>query len=104
MPLSPRAVALLREARKLHGGDGLIFPSPDTGKGLSHVAFNKLLRKQGIAAQTHGFRSSFRNWAGELSGASHEACERALAHTVRNQAEAAYNRTDLLDQRRGVDG
>ena len=56
----------------------------------------------GVKATAHGFRSSFRNWAGELSGASHEAMERALAHTIKNRTEAAYNRTDLLEQRRGL--
>ena len=98
VPLSPRALELLREARGLHNGD-LVFPSP-RGKPQGHATLAKLLRDLGIDAVPHGFRASFRNWAGELSGASHEACERALAHTVRNQAEAAYNRTDLLDQRR----
>ena len=98
VPLSPRALEVLGEARKLHNGD-LVFPSPN-GKRQGDATLSKLLRDLGIAAVPHGFRSSFRNWAGELSGASHEACERALAHTVRNQAEAAYNRTDLLDQRR----
>ena len=101
VPLSPRAVALLREARKLHNGD-LVFPSPRTGRPISNVAIGEIPRKLGIGGTPHGFRSSFRDWAAELSGASHEACERALAHTVRNQAEAAYNRTDLLDQRRGL--
>ena len=98
VPLSPRALELLREARRLHGGD-LVFPST-AGRPIHATTMIGMLRDLGIDAVPHGFRSSFRNWAGELSGASHEACERALAHTVRNAAEAAYNRTDLLDQRR----
>ena len=98
VPLSPRAVKVLRAARRLHKGD-LVFPSL-TGKRLSDMTLSKLLKDLGIDAVPHGFRSSFRNWAGELSGASHEACERALAHVISNKAEAAYNRTDLLDQRR----
>ena len=46
-----------------------------------------------------GFRSSFRDWCGE-SGQTRELAEAALAHTIRNKAEAAYARTDLLERRR----
>ena len=55
----------------------------------------------GRTATAHGFRSSFRDWASE-NGYSRDLAERALAHTVTNQTEAAYHRTDLLDQRRGM--
>ena len=47
----------------------------------------------------HGFRSSFRNWAEELSGASWAASESALAHLVGNGVEASYMRSDLFNQR-----
>ena len=67
---------------------------------MSDATISKLSREQGIDAVPHGFRSSFRNWAGELSGADHQAMEMALAHTIKNKAEAAYNRTGLLEQRR----
>jgi integrase len=50
-------------------------------------------------ATAHGFRSSFRDWGSE-NGYSRDLAERALAHTIQNQAEAAYHRTDLLEQRR----
>lgn len=50
-------------------------------------------------ATAHGFRSSFRHWASE-QGYARDLAERALAHTVKNQVEAAYHRTDLLEQRR----
>jgi len=50
-------------------------------------------------ATAHGFRSSFRDWASE-NGYARDLAERALAHTVSNQVEAAYHRTDLLEQRR----
>ena len=48
----------------------------------------------------HGFRSSFRDWAAECTGYSHEVCEMALAHTIGNKAEAAYRRGDLFEKRR----
>jgi integrase len=50
-------------------------------------------------ATAHGFRSSFRDWASE-QGYARDLAERALAHTVANKVEAAYHRTDLLEQRR----
>ena len=48
----------------------------------------------------HGFRSSFRDWAAERTNFSRAVCEAALAHTLRDKTEAAYNRTDLYDRRR----
>jgi integrase len=57
--------------------------------------------ERGRVATAHGFRSSFRDWASE-SNYPRDWAERALAHTIKNQAEAAYHRTDLLEQRRGM--
>ena len=48
----------------------------------------------------HGFRSSFRDWAAEQTNTPREVIEAALAHTVRNQTEAAYARSDLFERRR----
>ncbi len=97
--LSIRALAVLGEARRLHKGD-LVFPNAK-GTALSDYHLGaRLLPKAGVKATAHGFRSSFRDWAGELSGATHQAMEQALAHTISNQAEAAYARSDLLEQRR----
>ena len=64
------------------------------------MAFSILLRRLDIPAVPHGFRSSFRDWAAEHSGASCAACESALAHSVGNSTEAAYMRSDLFEQRR----
>ena len=99
VPLSTRAMEILAEARKLHDGD-LVFVN-DKGKALRdyHIS-TRLLKPLRIDATTHGFRSSFRNWGEETNAASHAALERALAHSIHNQTEAAYNRTDLLEQRR----
>ncbi|WP_425540464.1 tyrosine-type recombinase/integrase, partial [Shigella flexneri] len=47
---------------------------------------------------SHGFRSTFRDWCSE-QGYSRDLAERALAHTLKNKVEAAYHRTDLLEQR-----
>ena len=73
----------------------LLFPSL-RGKPQSDSAMSKLLRELGVEAVPHGFRSSFRDWASERTNAPHAVMEAALAHTIRNQAEAAYARSDLL--------
>ena len=48
----------------------------------------------------HGFRSSFRDWAAERTNIPSAVVEAALAHVVRDKTEAAYFRSDLLEQRR----
>ena len=99
VPLTGRAVELLREARLLGGGAGLVFPS-QRGKALADRALSKLVRDQGIAAVPHGFRSSFRDWAAERTNHPREVVEAALAHVVGNKVEAAYARSDLFERRR----
>lgn len=107
VPLSSRAVELLEKRRALARHPELAFPSP-RGVVLTDMALTKFLRTHkavsdvpGRVATAHGFRSSFRDWASE-TGVPRDLAERALAHTVRNAVEAAYHRTDLLEQRRGV--
>ena len=48
----------------------------------------------------HGFRSSFRDWAAEMTDHPREVIEAALAHVVQNKVEAAYARSDLFERRR----
>lgn len=101
--LSSAALEILKAAQELADGSGLIFPSPmKHGASLSDMTLTKLLRNNGLAerATMHGFRTSFRVWAEECTGASHAAKELALAHAVGNQVEQAYMRSDLLEQRR----
>ena len=100
VPLSGAALAVLRAAHELTGGERLVFPSP-RGKVLSDATLGKLMRDWGIDAVPHGFRSSFRDWCGEC-GVPREVAEAALAHVVRDKAEAAYARSDLLDRRAEV--
>ncbi len=61
-----------------------------------------MVRKLGIGAVPHGFRSSFRDWAAECSDAPREVCELALAHVNTNAIEAAYRRTDMFERRRAL--
>jgi len=62
----------------------------------------KLLDRMGVDATTHGFRSSFRDWAAERTHFPREVCEMALAHTIPNAAEAAYRRGDLFEKRQNL--
>jgi integrase len=70
------------------------------GKPLSNMAMAMLLRKLNPNITVHGFRSSFRDWVSEETIHSPEVAEKALAHAVANQVEAAYRRGDLLEHRR----
>src|SRR3546814_7778791 len=66
-----------------------LFPGPKPKKPLSTMAMPMLLRRMKANVTVHGFRSTFRDWASETTGFSHEVCEMALAHTIGNKAEAA---------------
>ena len=99
VPLCARALAILDEARILRDATGLVFPGTRRGP-LSDMTLSKLLRDLGIDAVPHGFRSSFRDWAGESTSFPREVCETALAHVNPNKVEAAYARSDLFEKRR----
>jgi integrase len=107
VPLSRRAVEILEQRRAISPNSAVVFPSL-RGKVLTDMALTKFLRHHKAASDTpgrvataHGFRSSFRDWASE-TGVPRDLAERALAHTIQNAVEAAYHRTDLLEQRRSV--
>ena len=102
VPLSPRALAILGEARRLDNGSGLVFPAPLSGGVLSDMTFILLIRRLGLDFVPHGLRSSFRDWAAEKTSARHDVVETALAHTVGNATEAAYFRSDLFELRRAL--
>ena len=99
VPLSDRAMGILKLAGAYRDGSGLVFPSM-RGRMMSDNTLSKLFRDKGIPAVPHGFRSSFRDWCSEATEAGREVAEAALAHVTGNKAEAAYARSDLLDKRR----
>ncbi len=80
----------------------LIFESETKlGKPISDMSMTAVLRRMGRNAITvHGFRSTFRDWAGETTSFPREVIEAALAHGIKDKAEAAYARSDLFDKRR----
>jgi integrase len=101
VPLSARCIEILEAAKNLNDGGGYVFPGGTAKKPLSYMVFHMALRHMGRTNLTpHGFRSSFRDWASEKTNFPREVCEMALAHTLQNKVEAAYNRTDLFDKRR----
>jgi len=114
--LSHAALGLLHHMLPLSSGpDSFIFPGQRTGAGLSQMAMLMLLRRMntcedglprwrdsrsGKAITVHGFRSTFRDWCGEVTSYPTEVAEAALAHVIGNKTEAAYARGDLFAKRR----
>ncbi len=99
VPLSARAVEILKEARVLGDGVGLVFPGTKLGKPLSDMTLSKLVKELGFNADVHGFRTSFRTWAQERTNYPREVAEAALAHKVKDKSEAAYARSNLFEKR-----
>lgn len=102
VPLSPEALDLVLEGRRSVGPNGEhVFPGQKAGRPLSNMAMEMLLRRLGKENVTvHGFRSSFRDWAGEVTEYSRELAELALAHQIGDETERAYRRQDALERRR----
>lgn len=98
VPLTDKALALL-EALPRMPGTNLVFPNIK-GTVLSDMTLTAVLRRMGAPVTAHGFRSSFRDWAGETSAYPREVIEHALAHQLKDKAEAAYARGSLFDKRR----
>ena len=101
VPLSRKAIAILKEARELSStGSGLVFPTSN-GRELTVATLSVMLRRLQIPAVPHGFRSSFRDWCAE-AGVAREIAELCLSHFVGTTVEQAYWRTDVLELRRNV--
>jgi integrase len=100
VPLSARAIAILRKLEKLKLSE-FVFAGQQRNKPLSNMAMEMVLRRMKIEdATVHGFRSSFRDWAGNVSSFPREITETALAHVIGDKAEQAYRRGDALEKRR----
>ncbi|TCJ39586.1 site-specific integrase [Parafrankia sp. BMG5.11] len=99
VPLSPPAVKLLTS---LQGGhDTLVFPGQAEGKPLSNMSMEMCLRRMKMDRYTvHGFRSSFRDWVGEVTDFPREVAEFALAHIVGSATERSYRRGNSFEKRR----
>ncbi len=99
VPLTDAALAILRALPRLDASpDSPVFFAPRGGS-LSDMALTSVLRRMGKDVTTHGFRSSFRDWAADQTSFPREVAEQALAHVLQG-VEAAYRRTDLFAKRR----
>lgn len=101
VPLSEPALEILEDAKKLRTG-ALVFPGAKKDSPLSNMSMDMALRRLDCAFTVHGFRSTFRDWAGEVTHYPREVAEAALAHVVGDQTERAYRRGDALEKRRGL--
>jgi integrase len=99
VPLSSRAVEILQGMRERRLSD-LVFPGVKAGRPLSVMALEMVLRRMKADVTVHGFRSAFRDWAGERTHFPREVAEAALAHLVGDAVERAYRRGDALEKRR----
>ncbi|MFZ2996191.1 tyrosine-type recombinase/integrase [Sphingobium sp.] len=103
IPLTDRCMAILDQAKAFKVDDGIyVFPNSRGDKPLSDMTLSKLMKELKIPAVPHGFRSSFRDWAGESTAHPREVIEMALAHLIKDKAEAAYARSDLFEKRHAL--
>jgi integrase len=106
VPLTPATLAILDALPRIQGNQHT-FPGARQGRPLSSMTLLKVMRDMGYGVGgdrgdyvPHGFRSSFRDWSGEVSSFPRDVAEMALAHTIENKVEAAYRRGDLFAKRR----
>ncbi len=99
VPLSDSAIAILNSCLHEDGNDH-VFLGGRKGTGLSSMGMHETLKAIAPDVTVHGFRSAFRDWAGDETDHPREVAEAALAHVVGDATERAYRRGDALEQRR----
>jgi integrase len=100
IPLSDAAMVVIEQMAAIRSG-GHVFPGISHVQPLSTSALPRLLMRMGRTDLTsHGFRSTFRDWAAECTNFPREVAEQALAHSIGNATETAYRRGDLFRKRR----
>lgn len=97
IPITPQCRAVLEKCDR---STPYVFPGSRLEKGLSNAAMDKLLKDMGVDATPHGFRTTFREWAGDKTDHPREVAEAALNHVVGDAVERAYRRGDALEKRR----
>ncbi|MDZ7662535.1 tyrosine-type recombinase/integrase [Thiohalophilus sp.] len=105
VPLSDAVIDILNALPRIEGNP-YVFPGSHHERPLSNMALLQLMRGMGYGINgargdyvPHGFRSSFRDWSGEVSSFPRDVAEMALAHVIENKVEAAYRRGDLFAKR-----
>lgn len=98
VPLTEEAIAVIERA-KVHERDGYLFPGQRKGV-ISDMTLSQFMKRQGLEARPHGFRSSFRTWVAETTETPRDVAEAALSHAIGSQVERTYQRSTMLDRRR----
>ena len=101
VPLSRQALEVLRTQRTFVESEW-VFPGRICGRPLSNMALLMVMRRMGRFEVSHGFRSTFKDWAAECTEFGDELSEKALAHQVKDQTKAAYQRGDMLEKRKAM--
>jgi integrase len=104
VPLSDAAMAIVEKQLDTRGASPYVFPGPNrNGSGIIGAStLQKLLQRECGPVTVHGFRSSFRTWAGERSNSTRDIAEMCLAHIVGSDIELSYVRSDLFEKRRAL--
>jgi len=98
VPLCDRCIEIFDEMAKF--SNVWLFPARDPRQHMSEAAMSECLREFNVDATVHGFRSTFRDWAGDCTAFPREIAEAAMSHAVGDEAERAYRRSDALERRR----
>jgi len=99
VPLSKEAIKILKEAKEFCHAE-YVFAGLKKDKPISEATIRNLIKADHSDVTTHGFRSSFRDWCAEMTNYPREVAEAALAHTLRDKTEAAYQRGDIFVKRK----
>ncbi|MCF6326879.1 MAG: site-specific integrase [Devosiaceae bacterium] len=100
IPLTKPMLHIIEKVRPFSQESAFVFPSRSGLTALSDAALGSVLKRMGITGATvHGFRSSFRDWAGDATDFPREIAETALAHVVGDATERAYRRLDSFEKR-----
>lgn len=99
IPLTKESIKILKKVESLKT-DNQVFPGLRKGKSISDAALLKQLKQTHPTLTVHGFRSSFRDWCAEMTNFPRELAESALAHSLKDKTEAAYQRGDMFEKRR----
>jgi integrase len=105
VPLSKRAIEIIREMEPLRDAGEYLFPGQRAKQPLSDMSMLMLLRRMGYRpglVTNHGFRSTFRDWCGNRTSFPRELAEHAISHQIGDKAEQAYRRDDALERRRPI--
>ena len=101
VPLAAAALEVLREAKLRRPNSALLFPGVAKRKSISGTALRTAVDRNTLERVTiHGFRSTFRDWAGDMADAPREVAEAALSHSVGTKVERAYRRGTAFAKRR----